>query len=291
MEAATARRLAALLVALVAELASAVPASSYGWPVKPFHEQHPVRAYFGDPRVGSDGRGGLSRSLHFGVDVSAPNGTPVYSISSGRISLHPLHPTEVVMVESAGVTFEYWHIVPAVRTGHAIAYKTLLGRIASPWAHVHFAERRGGMYLNPLRRGALAPYRDSTTPVIRTLLVRRDQTGGVSLVADAFDTTPVAVAAPWNDKPVTPALVEWRVRRRGVTPSGWSTAVDFRTTLPRCSFESVYGYGTSQNYASTIGDYRFILTHDWHGSGSYLLEVRVTDTSGNFATRSLAFDL
>ena len=40
---------------------------SYGWPVKPFDEQHPVRGFFCDPRIGAKG----SKALHFGVDVSA----------------------------------------------------------------------------------------------------------------------------------------------------------------------------------------------------------------------------
>ena len=279
-----------LLAALVAALAGAGRAYSYGWPVKPFHQQHPVRAYLGDPRIGSDGRGGISTSLHFGIDVSAPNGTLVYSISSGRISLHPLHPTEVVLVQSGGVTYEYWHIVPAVTSGYAVAYKTVLGRIAAPWAHVHFAERHGSTFFNPLRPGALAPYRDPTAPVVRGLRVERDPAGGVSLVADAFDTTPMAVAAPWSGKPVTPALVEWRVHRAG-TASGWSIAVDFRTTLPGCSFATVYGQGTSQNHASTVGDYRFVLARHWHGAGRYVLDVRVADTAGNSTTRSLAFAL
>jgi hypothetical protein len=172
-----------------------------------------------------------------------------------------------------------------------VAYKTVLGRIAPPWAHVHFAERHGSSYVNPLRPGALAPYRDPTIPVLRALRVRRDRAGGVDLVADAFDTTPIAVAAPWNDKPVTPALVQWRLHRSGAAPSGWSTAVDFRATLPRCSFESVYEQGTSQNHASTIGDYRFVLVRNWHGAGRYVLDVRVSDTAGNSTTRSLTFTL
>ena len=61
--------------------------------------------------------------------------------------------------------------------------------------------------------------------------------------------------------------------------------------LPRCSFESVYYQGTSQNYASTIGDFRFVLARDWRGAGTYVLDVRVTDTAGNTATRSLTFTL
>jgi hypothetical protein len=289
MDATTARR--ALLVSLVvaAALAGAPSALAYGWPIKPFDRQHAVRAYFGDPRIGSDGHGGISHSLHFGIDISAPNGTSVYSISSGRISLHPLHPTDVVLVQSGGVTYEYWHVVPAVHSGYAVAYKTIVGRIEAPWAHVHFAERRGSTYVNPLRPGALAPYRDSTTPVVSSVRVTPDRAGGVDLEAEAFDTTPVAVAAPWNDKPVTPALVEWRLYRKGSAASAWSTAADFRDTLPRCSFDAVYDSGTSQNHASTDGDYRFVLARNWRGTGTYVLQVRVSDTAGNSATKSAIF--
>ena len=289
MNTATTHKLLVLFATLATALATSGPALSYGWPVKPFHQQHAVRAYFGDPRIGSDGRGGQSRTLHFGVDVSAPNGTPVYAVTSGRISLHPLHPSEVVLVESGGVTYEYWHIVPSVRSGYAVAYRTVLGHIEKPWAHVHFAERHGSTYVNPLRPGALAPYRDSTAPAVRALVVRHDRGGGLDLVADAFDTTPMAVAAPWNDKPVAPALVEWRLRRKGTAKTIWSAAVDFRTILPRCSFDTVYDAKTSQNHASTTGDYRFVLVHGWHGAGTYVLDVRVADTAGNTATRSLTF--
>src|SRR5262245_57312365 len=44
---------------------------TYGWPVKPFNRQHPVRAFLNDPRIGSNG----GTSFHFGIDVSAPDGT------------------------------------------------------------------------------------------------------------------------------------------------------------------------------------------------------------------------
>ena len=52
----------------------------YGWPVKPFFRQHPIRGAFGDPRIL-----GSSHSFHFGVDVSCPNGTPVYAPVTGSV--------------------------------------------------------------------------------------------------------------------------------------------------------------------------------------------------------------
>jgi murein DD-endopeptidase MepM/ murein hydrolase activator NlpD len=59
-------------------------ATGYGWPVKPFRTQHPVRGFFGDPRIG--GHNGAERQFHFGVDISAPNGTPVYATITGTVS-------------------------------------------------------------------------------------------------------------------------------------------------------------------------------------------------------------
>jgi hypothetical protein len=283
--------LAAALV--VAGLATASPAGAYGWPVKPFHRQHPVRAYLGDPRIG-----GTSHTLHFGIDVAAPNGTPVYATISGRIGQNQRHP-DVVLVQAGDVTFEYWHIVPVVRSGYAVAYRTLLGRVEKPWAHVHFAERHGSTYVNPLRPGGLLPYCDTTKPTVAALRVEsrgrnvaaRPVSGRVDLVAEAYDTTPLPVPAPWNDKPVAPALVEWRLVGGRTAAAAWTVAADFRSALPTCSFSSVYTPETQQNHASTQGVYRFVLVRGWDAGsvkpGTYTLQVRVADTAGHTATGSL----
>jgi len=42
-----------------------------------------VRGVFGDPRIG----GGGGKSFHFGVDVSALDGTAVYAVRGGRVSI------------------------------------------------------------------------------------------------------------------------------------------------------------------------------------------------------------
>jgi len=54
----------------------------YPWPLKPFDRSHPVRGYFNDPRIS-----GTSRAFHFGIDISAPNGTPVYAVRRGVVHL------------------------------------------------------------------------------------------------------------------------------------------------------------------------------------------------------------
>jgi hypothetical protein len=35
-----------------ASVAAPGTAAAYGWPIKPFDQQHPVRGFFGDPRIG-----------------------------------------------------------------------------------------------------------------------------------------------------------------------------------------------------------------------------------------------
>src|SRR5881392_2541453 len=84
------RSLRLVLAVLAAALAVAGSASAYPWPFKPFNHQHPIRGFFGDPRTvfengvlagGFDGPGVFS--FHQGIDISAPNGTPIYPVMSG----------------------------------------------------------------------------------------------------------------------------------------------------------------------------------------------------------------
>jgi hypothetical protein len=295
--------IAAIAVAAVA-LATAAPAdASYGWPVKPFHQQHPVRGFFGDPRIA-----GSSHTIHFGVDVSAPNGTAVYATIDGTAYPHPLHPSDVVMVTGAGgVTFEYWHIVPAVRSGQrVVAYRTVVGRIAPPWAHVHFSERHGSTYVNPLRPGAMQPFRDTTRPTVHAITCERNGvpvgsrvSGTVDIVVEAWDETPLPVPAPWGGKPVAPAFIDWRlIGDRGLlAASSWHTAVDFRDALPLSPFASIYARWTRQNRPGPgqgrSGRYRYYLAHGLDTrtlpNGPYRVVVRARDDAGNERTVSRAF--
>src|SRR5580765_9033737 len=75
-------------------LFGAVSASAYPWPIKPFHQQHPIRANFGDPRTRfwntmlTDGLQGPGLfQFHNGIDIAAPEGTPVYPVRSGTARL------------------------------------------------------------------------------------------------------------------------------------------------------------------------------------------------------------
>jgi hypothetical protein len=277
-------------------LAAPATASAYGWPVKPFHVQHPVRGAFGDPRIG-DGPGG-GQSFHFGIDICAANGTPVYATVSGRVSIHPLH-RDTVVVTSGGRELSYWHVVPSVSAGSYVrAYATVIGHVEAPWAHVHLSEARGGVYVNPLRRGALAPYADHTKPIVEAVGferagrgIGRVLRGPTDLVAQVADPHALRVPDRWRGKPVVPALVRWRVARVGRRASAWHTAADFRYALPTCAFSAVYAVWTRQNKPWRRGRYRVLLAPSWNapGAGTYRLDVLVADTRGNSTVSAVSF--
>src|SRR6476659_2540860 len=105
-----------LLLALSA-LALLVPAaaSAYGWPIKPFYQQHLIRGYFNDPRLSGDESG-----FHFGVDISAPDGTPVYAIEPGRVRVRGQ--TVSIFPTRGGRLLSYCHIVPAVVKTHRVRH-------------------------------------------------------------------------------------------------------------------------------------------------------------------------
>jgi hypothetical protein len=271
------------------------PASSetyaYRWPVKPFDRQHPVRGFFGDPRIANHGE---SRQFHFGIDISAPNGTPVYATLTGRAYIHPLHETTIAIVAGDGTEFSYWHVVPVVRTGErVIAYQTVIGHIEAPYGHVHFSEKRSGRYLNPLRRGALGPYSDATTPLGHSAVLDPDG----SLVGEAYDETPIAVPRPWYDLPVMPAVVRWRlVDTHGKAVIGWRTAVDFRLTIPAASqFDRIWAAGVSQNHVRAPGHYRLTLATSAElqalRAGRYTVEIAASDTRDNASRARFALTL
>lgn len=296
------RRLAWAIAALSLGLPPvAVPADAagatggYGWPVAPFFSQHPVRGSFGDPRIGPTPSGTAHR-FHFGIDVSCANGTAVYATIDGRARVESFRPETVAVEGDDGHTeLQYWHIAPAVANGRrVVAYRTVVGHVLAPWEHVHLAELQDGRYVNPLRSGALRPYADATRPSLRALRVERggrvlaggSVSGTFDLVVEAYDETPVPVPGPWGGKPVTPALLRWRLAAPHGGPTPWRTAVDVRSGIPSDGlYDSVFARWTRQNKKHRIGRYRFYLAHGVAGSrlapGRYLVQVEATDIRGN----------
>jgi hypothetical protein len=295
-------------------------AGAYGWPVKPFDRQHPVRGSFGDPRTvfvappTPDGvlTGAGAFSFHKGIDISAPDGTPVYPVRDGRVTF--VNIDHVIVACSDGMGFEYWHITPQVRLGQWVTTdKTVLGTILKPAGHVHLTELRGGVPVNPLAPGHIAPYSDTTTPHVEAIGFRA-ATGGaamvnfvrgrIALVAEAYDTAAIPVPGIWHGMPISPALLTWRIQTwtgKVVVPE--RVAVDFRTTLPSdTAFWSIYARGTFQNMAVFGKHYSYLEpgcflfrltetpfdTRQLH-DGVYDLIVSATDTRGNSSSLSRRF--
>jgi len=288
------RVLAAVVAATFALPASAL---AYDWPVKPFDEQHPVRGSFDDPRQDLRTDGQPEHSFHSGIDIAAPDGSPVYAIEPGWVSLR----AGAVVVTGRHV-FGYWHVHPAVRNGRYVRRHELVGHIEAGRGHVHLSESVGGVYLNPLRPGGIAPYADHTAPTIDNLVLLSagrpasilGVSGTVDLVADAYDTPPLAPPGAWAGARVTPAEIRWRVTAPAGLVVPWRTAIDFRLNLlPSSLFSSVFAPGTLQNRPSHPGDYRFYLAHSFDttrlADGVYTLEVVASDTRGNSTTAALPF--
>jgi len=266
------------------------------WPLEPFGQAHPVRAYFNDPRIA-----GTSRSFHFGIDIAAPNGTPVYAVRSGVVHIEG---GRSLAVADGDVAFGYWHVIPAVGDRQSVVRGQLLGHIEAPWLHLHFAEHRAGAYLDPLRPGGLAPWRDTTAPRVTKIVLSRNGralapaavSGAVDVIAGAHQMPPIAVPKPWDGLPVTPARVRWRVRRGGTTVRPWHTPIDFsKGLLPQDRFRWIYAPGTRQNHAGKPGLYRFYVAHTWSTEllpdGRYVIEVEASDLYGNRGALELAVTL
>ena len=233
----------------------------YRWPVKPFDKPHPIRGNFGDPRTVFDGplteetvlEGAGTFSFHQGVDISAPDGSPVYSVSSGRIVR--ARGGRVTVDCGNGRSFQYWHIEPTARVGReAEAGRTLLGYVQPKREHVHLTELEHGHAVNPVAPHRLTPYDDRTAPDVVAITAARKQ-DRIVVVAEATDVPSLAVPGRWNEFPVTPALMTWRIEDswgRVLVPG--HVVRDVRRTVPANDrFWSTFARGTYQNWPVFAG--------------------------------------
>ena len=294
--------------------AAAATDKPYPWPLKPFHEQHPIRGFFGDPRalvssvkepLTPDSPGAFS--FHNGVDIFAPANAKVFPVVSGRARV--ANAQEVVVRTRDGRTFQYWHVLPLVRTGSWVtASETVLGTAIPRRGHVHLTEIRGDCVVNPLAPGHLEPYHDPSQPEVVALnaidadgvpLDLTQVAGPFGLVVQAQEMPPFPVPAPWQDLPVTPATVRWRLTTqsggRVVVP--WTFAADFAVTVPPPrDYWRVYADGTHQNFVGRgspqePGMYEFRLTPPriTLAPGRYTATVAVSTTGGNRSRQRFSF--
>jgi Peptidase family M23 len=285
---------------------------AYGWPVKPFDRAHPIRGGFGDPRTVFEGErsqetlleGDGSFSFHQGIDISAPDGSPVYAVSSGTIVR--ARGGRVTVECGNGRSFQYWHVDPAARVGQrAVAGKTLLGFVQLKREHVHLTHLENSRAVNPLEPNRLTPYRDRTVP--RVLAVTTEQRGSrLTMTAEAIDMPSLPVTGRWHGFPVTPALVIWRIEdSAGRIVVSTHVARDVRRTVPRNDrFWDTFARGTQQNWPvfeghkerGMTGCYRFKLTRQAFdarrlGAGKFVLVVTAQDTAGNRGVRRQSFEI
>jgi murein DD-endopeptidase MepM/ murein hydrolase activator NlpD len=265
--------------------------TAYGYPVKPFHRQHPIRGGFGDPRtvfMAPPTRRGVyhgsgSFSFHQGVDISAPDGTAVYPVADGKVM--SLNADRVFVSTGNGSRFEYWHIAPAVTAGQRVTTgQTVLGRILRGSGHVHLTEVDAGVVTDPLLPGHLTPYRDTTKPEVARIQLRTSDDalasmpnfirGSVQMVAEAYDTPAIPVPGQWNGMPITPALITWHLETwNGKVKIRETTAWDARVTVPSNSlFWRYYARGTFQNMSV------FAPHYSWGQPGCFLFRLGTLDT-------------
>jgi murein DD-endopeptidase MepM/ murein hydrolase activator NlpD len=261
--------------------------SSFGWPVKPFDQQHPVRGSFADPRSifqGNPTRHGLMTSrcacsYHQGIDIAAADGTDVYPVRSGVVRI--VTPDWVEVDSGGGSAFQYWHIHSAVRVGDQVHVRgTILGQILRGSGHVHLTELNDGKPTNPLAPGHIGPYTDSTTPRVSAITFRARDAGAdllpeflhgrVEMIAVAADTPAIPVPGKWNGLPVTPAKLTFRIE---AFPSGQvvvpeTNSMDVSERLPATSdMWHTYARGTHMNMVQ-MGVHRY-----WYEPGAYLFKL------------------
>jgi murein DD-endopeptidase MepM/ murein hydrolase activator NlpD len=294
----------------VLALCASASASAYPWPIKPFHQQHPIRANFGDPRTrfwntmltdGLEGPGLFQ--FHNGIDIAAAEGTPVYPVLSGTARMID---GAAILVRSPGRKFQYYHIVPAVHNGQfVVAGRTVLGHVMHAANHVHLTEIRGRRVWNPLALGGIAPYADRTVPHVTAIAARpvgsllpfdtSSVCGAVSLVASAEDTPPLPVPGTFAGFPVSPAFVSWSLTKLEGVAYFPVAAADFRTTLPPPNrFWKVYARGSYQN-APRFSNQQFLMPGRFlynlgvtldtrsYPNGEYEVQARVSDMRGNWS--------
>jgi hypothetical protein len=182
-----------------------------GWPLKPFHQQHAIRAGIDELRPAN---------FHVAVDIEANNFESVYAIQSGyaTVAESGVNDTKVTVGD-----YTYWHIAPTVSTGqYVVAYKTEVGAVEYGFGHVAFSEGGDNDYLNPLRPGGpLRPYTDTEAPVLGVPEIFPDG----RVIEHAFDPQSFIHKTSYLTPVLAPAALAWRLynaRGHALTGLEWA---------------------------------------------------------------------
>jgi hypothetical protein len=202
-----------------------------GWPLRPFHRQHALRAGLNELRPAN---------MHKGVDIQAQDGTPVYAIQPGTARIVAAGtPDERVQVGN----YLYWHVHHRVRPGQFVsAYHTVVGAIINGAGHLHLSELSGERFLNPLRPGGrvLAPWTDTLAPIIGA---PTEQSGG-RVSVEVFDPQSFRALIKYRTPVLAPAALAYRARDAGGHDvSGLRFALRGSQHLPDAARWVVYAAG------------------------------------------------
>jgi len=264
---------------------------SYSWPIAPVNQQHNISGTFGEFRSGPP--------IHFhnGVDIPAPEGTPVYAVEGG-----------VVLWLGSGFNggirvgrFAYVHVVPRsdIQLGDTVNQGEIVGYINSG-AHVHFKD--GGVassypVSNPLLPGQLSPFYDPWGTSVYSITffshylenyMNPDSLyGQVDIVAGALDTTGSGIIGSNNGVfQIYYALFSADTQNLIIGPH---KLVEF-VHLPSTPVEEVYyvPWSNNQNHyyivTNSTAKARGSLDLKHVPEGDYVLAVYASDTRDNWDT-------
>lgn len=260
-----------------------------GWPLKPFHRQHGLRAALNELRHGT---------LHSGIDVQGRDGQEVYAIQGGRATIPQATGADArVRVGN----FEYQHIVPAVTEGERVtAYETVVGTIRRRHGHVHLTELARGRILNPLRPGGrmVDPYTDREPPVIGTPIF-----DGRQVYVRAFDPQTFVEHTTYTTPVLAPAALAYRVfSALGAPIGGLHWALRGSRRHPFHLKDKIYAPGAKPAGFLCLAAERSCRPN-WHyrlaggmarplpnlAPGVYRLTVYAWDWTGNVTARDASF--
>jgi len=180
-----------------------------GWPLKPFHQQHALRAGLNERRLSG---------FHVGIDIMTGVPQEIYAIQSGIA--HVLHVGDSAARVRIG-NYIYWHVNLRVHDGQYVhAYRTVVGYSFRWTRHLHLSEVAGSdsRYLNPLRPGGrtLEPWSDVEPPVIGRPSIAPDG----SAVVEVFDPQSFVPKIYYETPVLAPAAVAYRLFKENDTPIG-----------------------------------------------------------------------
>ena len=266
----------------------------YPWPVKPFNRQHPVRGFFNDPRVQ-----GASHAFHFGIDVSAPDGTAVYAVTPGKVFIED-HGHAVAVLAPDGRAFGYWHVKPAVAHHQQVA--------AAPAARAHRGAAGATSTSPRASRAAISTHPAGRDPAVHRRRPSDDRADHVPARQEGAQAGPHQgpradlLRRLRHDADPRPEAVVAHARRAGAAALPHhvrgplraaaarrrrSARVPEARRLPHRLRARTRARTTRTSPAAT----RFILDHDWNtaafANDGYLLEVQAADRHGNRATSGL----